>query len=138
MNFGETEDDVTLEKIEAFEKAVGKRQAIIASSSFWGEQTFPNHNLKLITQHTTPFPSCTGHPGTNPRRVEDSIAFSLAAIVAGKWDAYIDSRAAQAKTLTPNLCRLGPRNEWHMVPLVGLFLRRREATLEGHVCRTRS
>jgi hypothetical protein len=51
MNFGETEDDVTLEKIEALEKAVGKRQAIIASSSFWGEQTFPNRNLKLITQH---------------------------------------------------------------------------------------
>ena len=50
-DFGEAEDDVTLEKIEAFERAVGKRQTIIASPSFWGEQTFPIENLKLITHH---------------------------------------------------------------------------------------
>ena len=31
MDFGEGEDDVTLEQIEAFEQAVGKHQAIIAS-----------------------------------------------------------------------------------------------------------
>ena len=45
MDFGESEDDVTLEQIEAFEEAIGKHQAIVASSSYWGEQSFPLHNL---------------------------------------------------------------------------------------------
>ena len=40
-DFGDNEDEVTLEKIEAFETLIGKHQAIIASSSYWGEQTFP-------------------------------------------------------------------------------------------------
>ena len=51
MDFGESEDDVTLEQIEAFEEAVGKHQAIVASSSYWGEQNFPLHNLEIITRH---------------------------------------------------------------------------------------
>ena len=33
MDFGDEEDDVTLEMIEDFEQMVGKHQAIIASSS---------------------------------------------------------------------------------------------------------
>ena len=33
MDFGDAEDDVTLETIEDFEQMVGKHQAIIASSS---------------------------------------------------------------------------------------------------------
>ncbi len=37
MDFGEGEDDVSLEEIEDFEQMVGKHQAIIASSSYWGE-----------------------------------------------------------------------------------------------------
>ena len=41
MDFGDAEDDVTLETIEDFEQMVGKHQAIIASSSYWGEQNFP-------------------------------------------------------------------------------------------------
>ena len=41
MDFGDAEDDVTLETIEDFEEMVGKHQAIIASSSYWGEQNFP-------------------------------------------------------------------------------------------------
>src|SRR3954471_9777539 len=51
IDFGEKEDDVTLEKIEEFEQLVGKHQAIIASSSFWGEQTFPTENVKLVARH---------------------------------------------------------------------------------------
>ena len=38
-DFGDVEDDVTLEMIEDFEEMVGKHQAVIASSSYWGEQT---------------------------------------------------------------------------------------------------
>src|ERR1035441_1368906 len=35
MDFGEAEDEVTLEMIEDFEEMVGKHQAVIASSSYW-------------------------------------------------------------------------------------------------------
>src|SRR5260221_3824145 len=48
IDFGETEEDVTLEGIEDFEAMVGKHQAIIASSSYWGEGNFPARNLNLI------------------------------------------------------------------------------------------
>ena len=51
MDFGEREDDVTLEKIEAFEQLTGKHQAIVASSSYWGEQSFPAANVRLIARH---------------------------------------------------------------------------------------
>ncbi len=30
---------------------VGKHQAIIASSSYWGEQSFPTANLNVIWRH---------------------------------------------------------------------------------------
>src|ERR1700686_5233852 len=51
LDFGDEEDDVTLETIEEFEQMVGKHQAIIASSSYWGEQSFPTANLNLIWRH---------------------------------------------------------------------------------------
>ena len=37
VDFGDQEDDVTLDAIEDFETMVGKHQAIVASSSYWGE-----------------------------------------------------------------------------------------------------
>ena len=98
MDFGESEDDVTLEQIEAFEEAVGKHQAIVASSSYWGEQSFPLHNLEIITRHNA-IPLIYWSPWDRPYVEERGPdRFSLDAIVAGKWDAYIDSWAAQAKT----------------------------------------
>ena len=51
MDFGDEEDDVSLEVIEDFEQLVGKHQAIIASSSYWGEQSFPTENLNIIWRH---------------------------------------------------------------------------------------
>src|SRR5437762_12590649 len=51
MDFGDAEDDVTLEMIEEFETMVGKHQAIIASSSYWGEQSFPLRKLNVIWRH---------------------------------------------------------------------------------------
>src|SRR5438552_9128854 len=51
IDFGDAEDDVALEMIEDFEQMVGKHQAIVASSSYWGEQSFPMANLKMIWRH---------------------------------------------------------------------------------------
>src|SRR5438874_11627212 len=47
VDFGDEEDNVALEMIEDFEQMVGKHQAIIASSSYWGEQSFPTANLNV-------------------------------------------------------------------------------------------
>ena len=97
VDFGEAEDKVTLEAIEQFEKMVGKKQAIIAFSSFWGEQSFPRKNLELLARHGS-LPLVYWSPWDRPydeRRPPDR--FNLHAILAGKWDRYIDSWADGAK-----------------------------------------
>src|SRR5437016_12433330 len=51
MDFGDEEDDVRLEMIEEFETMAGQHQGIIASSSYWGEQSFPTGHLNVIWRH---------------------------------------------------------------------------------------
>ena len=90
MDFGDTEDDVTLEGIEEFETMVGKHHAIIASSSYWGEQSFPTANLNVIWRHGS-LPLLFWSPWDQPyeqNRGPDK--FGLNQIIAGKWDNYID------------------------------------------------
>jgi len=90
MDFGDNEDEVTLERIEAFEKLVGKHQAIIASSSYWGEQSFPTANLNIIWRHGS-IPILFWSPWDRPYVQETGPdRFSLTAILQGKWDDYID------------------------------------------------
>jgi len=90
IDFGDTEDDVTVENIEDFEKLVGKQQAIVASSSYWGEQSFPTANLELIWRHGS-VPLVFWSPWDRPYDEDQGPdKFSLANIAAGKWDAYID------------------------------------------------
>ena len=91
IDFGEQEDTVTLEAIEGFEELVGKRQAIIASSSYWGEQTFPTANVNLIRRHGA-IPLLFWSPWDRP--YDENMGpdkYSLTSIIAGKWDAYIDA-----------------------------------------------
>jgi len=98
IDFGESEDDVTYEQIDLFEQAVGKHQAIIASSSYWGEQTFPSHNLEVIVRHNA-IPLIYWSPWDRPYQQDlGPDRFSLDAILAGTWDFYIDSWAGQAKS----------------------------------------
>lgn len=97
IDFGETEDDVTLEAIEKFESMVGKHQAIIASSSYWGKQSFPKKNVELISRHgSLPliFWSPWGPPFSENRPPDD---YRLENILAGKWDSYIDQWADAAR-----------------------------------------
>lgn len=97
MDFGETEDHVTLEGIQDFEKLVGKPPAIIASSSYWGEQSFPGKNIALIDRHGA-IPMIYWSPWDKPYdEAKGPDRFSLNEILAGKWDAYIDSWADGAK-----------------------------------------
>jgi hypothetical protein len=90
MDFGDEEDDVSLEMIEDFETMVGKHQAIIASSSYWGEQNFPTANLNVVWRHGS-MPLVFWSPWDKPyvqNRGPDR--FGLTEILAGKWDTYID------------------------------------------------
>ncbi len=90
MDFGDAEDDVTLETIEEFEQMVGKHQAIIASSSYWGEQNFPVDNLNVIWRHGS-LPLVFWSPWDRPYEEDHGPdKFSLTAIISGRWDAYID------------------------------------------------
>jgi beta-mannanase len=90
MDFGDTEDEVSLDTIEEFERMVGKHQAVIASSSYWGEQSFPTRNLNIIWRHGS-MPVVFWSPWDRPyKQNAGPDKFSLTAIIEGKWDAYID------------------------------------------------
>ena len=98
IDFGETEDHVTPAAIDAFEALVGKHQAIVASSSYWGQGTFPLANVRLIdARGSVPliYWSPWGPPYDQGGQKPDQ--FSLARIVAGQCDAYIDQWAAGAR-----------------------------------------
>src|SRR5262245_66377088 len=97
MDFGDAEDDVTLETIEDFEEMVGKHQAIIVSSSYWGEQNFPTGNLNVIWRHGS-LPLVFWSPWAKPYE-EDRGAdrFRQTEILAGKRDGYLDQWADDAR-----------------------------------------
>jgi len=98
MDFGDAEDDVTLETIEDFEQMVGKHQAIIASSSYWGEQNFPVDNLNVIWRHGS-LPLLFWSPWDRPYEEDHGPdKFSLTEILAGKCDAYIDKWGDAARS----------------------------------------
>lgn len=98
MDWGDKEDSVTLEGMEAFEKLVGKHQAIVASSSYWGEQTFPEKNMQLIANYGA-VPLVFWSPWDQPYVEENHPPdkYSLLRIIAGDHDAYIDMWAQKAR-----------------------------------------
>jgi len=97
IDFGEAEEDVTLETIEDFETMVGKHQAIIASSSYWGEQDFPARSLNVIWQHKS-LPLVFWSPWDRPyEQNKGPDRFGLNSIIAGAWDNYIDQWADAAE-----------------------------------------
>ncbi len=97
IDFGDAEDALSFELIEDFETMVGKHQAIIASSSYWGEQNFPTANLNVIWRHGS-LPLVFWSPWDRPyEQSKGPDRFSLNAIIAGTWDHYIDQWAEAAK-----------------------------------------
>ena len=95
--FGDREDSVTLEKIAGFDRLVGKEQALVASSSYWGEGTFPKANMELIARYGA-VPLVFWSPWDRPY-VEGlgPDKYSLTRIIAGEHDAYIDMWADAAR-----------------------------------------
>ncbi len=97
VDFGEGEDDVTLEAIERFEKMVGKHQAIIGLGNFWGEQKFPIKNVHIITRYGA-VPLLYWSPWDKPYTEGDlPTRFNLYNILGGMWDTYIDKWADDAR-----------------------------------------
>lgn len=122
LEFGDKEDSVSLEAIENFESMVGKHQAIIASSSYWGEQTFPTDNVMLIHRHGS-IPLIFWSPWDKPYEEDRGPdRFNLTSIIAGKWDDYIDAWAQSAKEFGhPFFVSFGNESNGSWFPWSGIF-----------------
>ncbi len=123
IDFGPTEDDVTLAAIEDFERLVGKRQAIVAFSNNWGKNRFPRHNLDLIADHGAvplvywlPWES---RQDWDAKRID---RYPLYDILAGKYDAYLSDWGEQARDFgRPLLVAWGIEMNGNWFPWSGLF-----------------
>lgn len=132
IDFGETEDAVTLEGIQDFENMVGKRQAIIAFSSFWGEQRFPWRSVQVIARHRA-VPLIFWSPWDRPYVEERGPdRFNLDAILDGRWDEYMDSWADQARAFgRPILVSWGLEMNGNWFPWSGTYYGAGERLVPG-------
>ncbi|MEO7167060.1 MAG: glycosyl hydrolase [Spartobacteria bacterium] len=122
IDFGEAEDAVALETIEDFEQMVGKHQALIASSSYWGEQSFPSANLEVIWRHGS-LPLVFWSPWDRPyEQKKGPDRFGLNAILAGTWNRYIDDWADAARAFGhPLIVSFGDEMNGDWFPWSGIF-----------------
>lgn len=97
VDFGEGEDDVTYDAIADFAKMTGKELALVAMGSFWGEQVFPDKQVRIISAYGA-VPLIFWSPWDRPyREGRGPDRFNVTDILAGKWDDYIDRWADGAK-----------------------------------------
>lgn len=124
IDFGQREDEVTLERIERFDELVGKQQAIVAFSSDWGNQSFPEKQLWIIANYGAA-PLVYWSPWDRPgdyKAPPGRGRFDLEAILAGRWDAYIDSWARGAREYgKPFLVSWGLEMNGDWFPWSGFF-----------------
>jgi beta-mannanase len=119
-DFGDSEEEVTLAKIEAFSTLVDKHQALIAFSNHWGTGRFPAAEVRLIdTYGAAPLIYW------NPWQARNDMAcprFTLEQIVAGDWDPYIDTWARDARAFgKPLLVAWGLEMNGKWFPWSGVF-----------------
>jgi hypothetical protein len=123
IDFGDHEDNVTLEGIERFDKLVHKQQAIIAFSSDWGNQGFPDRQLNIISNYGA-VPLVFWSPWDRPDQGWDSKPgrFDLNTIIAGQWDEYIDLWATSAREYgKPLFVSWGLEMNGHWFPWSGVY-----------------
>ena len=100
VEFGERENEVTLEAIEEFEALVRHEQAVVGFSDEWGLQSFPRKQLSIVSAHGA-LPLVYWLPWRDRRTDQahpdtTTNPFALEAIADGRWDAYIDRWGAAA------------------------------------------
>lgn len=97
VDFGEGESHVTYNGVKAFDKMIGKHLAVIAFGNFWGDQEFPRRTLDILSTYGA-IPLVFWSPWDKPYDEERGPdRFNLNDILAGKWDAYIDQWADEAR-----------------------------------------
>lgn len=127
VEFGKTEDHVTLDAIEDFESLVGKHQAVIAFSSYWGEQSFPTKSLHIVSRYGA-LPLILWSPWDKPYVEEQGPdRFSLDSIESGQWDRYIETWADAAKAhAQPILVSWGLEMNGSWFPWSGIYCGKRQ------------
>jgi hypothetical protein len=122
IDSGDDEDEVSLDKLVEFEELAGKKQAIVASSSYWGQQTFPSANLRIISRHGS-IPLLFWSPWDKPyEQNKGPDRYSLDDILEGKWDAYIDRWADGAREYgRPFFVAWGLEMNGNWFPWSGIF-----------------
>ncbi len=118
--FGDTEDEVTLERIEDFATLVGKRQALVAFGNQWGKGRFPTEQV-LTIRRAGAVPLILWYPEPTEAQ-KGSVAFPLEEIIAGRWDDYLDAWGRAAKALQgPLLVSWGLEMNGQWFPWSGIF-----------------
>jgi hypothetical protein len=108
IDAGATEDEVDIAKLVAFEKLVGKPQAIIGFSNFWGKKEFPAKQVSEIQKYGA-IPLIYWAPWDEPYEVHQSQPkISLSKISSGEFDDYLRKWFRKSKEFdTPILVAWG-------------------------------
>jgi len=126
VDFGETEDTVTVQAIRNFESLVEKPLAIVAFSSYWGKRSFPKEALQAVGE-TGSVPLIFWSPWDPPYQEAQSgkpakTVIQLQDVLNGKFDAYIDQWANDAKAYEkPLLVSWGLEMNGEWFPWSGVF-----------------
>lgn len=120
IDFGDYEDEVTLEKIDQFSARVGKRQAIVGFSNYWGRGHFPMTQAQ-IAANAGAVPLIYWNPWESQADTRTT-RFDIARIEKGELDAYIDAWARDAMAYgKPILVSWGLEMNGNWFPWSGFF-----------------
>jgi len=122
VDFGEGEAQVTYDALTGFEQLTGKRLATVAFGNFWGDQAFPEKTVRIISSYGA-VPLIFWSPWDKPyEEARGPDRFGLHAILAGKWDSYIDAWADAARQYgKPLLVTWGLEMNGTWFPWSGVF-----------------
>ena len=125
VDFGEGEAQVTYDALTGFEQLTGKRLATVAFGNFWGDQAFPEKTVRIISSYGA-VPLIFWSPWDKPyEEARGPDRFGLRAILAGKWDSYIDAWADAARQYgKPLLVTWGLEMNGTWFPWSGVFFGR--------------
>lgn len=120
IDFGEHEDEVTLERIESFAELTGKHQAVVAFTNAWERGHFPTTQARIIA-NSGAVPLILWNP-LEKKVGQQVIKYDLGDIAAGRWDDYLDAWARDARAYgKPLLVAWGLEMNGNWFPWSGLF-----------------